>query len=212
MNYTFLDCWDGEPDNRPTMNQVVERLKVMITKTSVTTENYQVKSNLQSSDKQEFNPINVNTSIDNSYHGELSQIIQNFDNMDTKEIISTISTSGQIINKNISSEKNLRIIIKEIVSFIFKILNEGKSRKQYTLDYLSNHNINSLEIYDWLVNNQNDLDSIFLLGYFNYCGIETAVNFKVAFDLFLIASEKNHTLAEFYVGRLLSLWTWNRKK
>src|SRR5581483_12140313 len=112
-------------------------------------------------------------------------------------------TNEQTFNENISFEKNLSIIIKEIVSFIFKILNEGidfKLRKQHTLDYLSNHNINSLEIYNWLVNNQNDSDSIFLLGYFNSYGIETTENDDKAFDLFLNASEKNHILAEFYVG------------
>src|ERR1700733_7188935 len=108
----------------------------MITKTSVATENYQVKSNLQSSDKQEFNPINVNASVDNSSHGELSQIIQNFDKMDTKEIISTTQISGQIINKNISSEKNLKII-NEIVALIFKIENEGKSSHDYVFDYFN---------------------------------------------------------------------------
>ena len=80
-------------------------------------------------------------------------MIQNFHNMNTNDLNFARLTNEQTFNENISSEKNLSIIIKEIVSFIFKTCNEGKdlkSRKQYTLDYLSNHNINSLEIYNWL--------------------------------------------------------------
>ena len=181
------------------MNQVVERLKVMIAKTSITTENHSIKSQL--SDKQEFNPTNVDTSItNNSYHGELSQIIQNFDKMDTKEIISTTTQiSEQIINKNISSEKNLKII-NEIVAFIFKIENKGKSAYNYIFDYFNENNINSKEIYNWLLNNQNDLDSIFLLGYFNSWEIETSKDKKKAFDLFINASKQGHILAQCFVG------------
>ena len=40
-------------------------------------------------------------------------------------------------------------------------------KKQAVLDYLNNHNINLQEIYNWLLNNQINLNSIFLFGYFN---------------------------------------------
>ncbi|RGB39230.1 kinase-like domain-containing protein, partial [Rhizophagus diaphanus] len=41
----YIECWDIEPDNRPTINQVLKRLKPIITKT---TENHQTELNLQS--------------------------------------------------------------------------------------------------------------------------------------------------------------------
>ncbi|GBC32855.2 kinase-like domain-containing protein [Rhizophagus irregularis DAOM 181602=DAOM 197198] len=137
----YTDCWDGEPDNRPTIDQVAERLKAMVTKTSVITENHQIKSDLQLSDERDINPTNVNTS---------------------------------------SSVR--------------------KNPYEYIFDHFDSRNITSQEIYNWLIDNQNNLDSNFLLGYFNYYGIEISDNIIQAFNLFIKASEQDHTLAQVYVG------------
>src|SRR5581483_10487333 len=200
ITYFLLECWDGEPDNRPSMHEVSKRLETIILQSGDAATYQKSNDEIINSEPNE-NP--VLNSAETSPQGELSQMIRNLHNMNTNDLNFASLTNEQTFNENNSSEKNLNIIIKEIVSFIFKILNEGKDsklRKQHTLDYLSNHNINSLEIYNWLVNNQNDSDSIFLLGYFNYYGIETDVNYKEAFYLLFNASEKNHTLAEYYVG------------
>ncbi|CAB4415529.1 unnamed protein product [Rhizophagus irregularis] len=160
----YTACWDAEPDNRPTINQVLESLKAIITKT---TENHQTELNLQSTstDGQNFNPINIDTSnINNSLHGEMSQIIENFDKMDTKEM-------GKVL-----------------------------ALEKYILDYFNNNNINSKEIYDWLLINQNNSDSIFLFGWFNYFGIETSEDNEKAFNLFIKVPEQNHTLTQYYIG------------
>src|SRR5687767_5893471 len=100
-------------------------------------------------------------------------MINLFHNMNTNEIeSSTTSTNEKMINK-IISPKNLSKVVNEIVTFITKIVNhDGTKAKQCTLEYFSNNNIDSKEIYNWLLNNQNDSDSIFLHGYFNYYGIE----------------------------------------
>ncbi|CAB4415462.1 unnamed protein product [Rhizophagus irregularis] len=181
----YTECWNGEPDNRPTINQVLERLKEIITKTNITTEN-----NISAS---------LNDTDNNSLHGEMSRIIQNFNKMNTKEIVPT-----NLAIENNSPEKNLKKV-NDIVNYIFKIVNEGKEftltkNIKNILDYFNNNNINSQEIYDWLLINQNNSDSIFLLGYFNYLGIETSEDNKKAFDLFINASEQGHILAQLYVG------------
>ncbi|EXX77178.1 uncharacterized protein OCT59_007092 [Rhizophagus irregularis] len=175
----YTECWNGEPDNRPTTNQVVETLKEIITKTNITTEN------------------NISTSLntDNSLYWEMSQIIQNFNKMNIKEIV-----PANIIIEDCPFE-----IVNNIVNYIFKMVNEGKVSTlikdiKDILDYFNNNNINSQEIYDWLLINQNNSDSIFLFGYFNYLGIETSEDNKKAFDLFINASEQGHTLALLYVG------------
>ncbi|POG71367.1 hypothetical protein GLOIN_2v1774941 [Rhizophagus irregularis DAOM 181602=DAOM 197198] len=114
----YKGCWDGEPDNRPTMNIV------------------------------------------------------------------TITTNEQIINESILS--------KSI------IINEGKDAHKYIFDYFNSHNIKSHEIYNWLLNNQNDLDSIFLLGYFNYIGIEFTDN-------------KNYSSGMNYLGYFCEDGIWIKK-
>ncbi|GBC47667.2 kinase-like domain-containing protein [Rhizophagus irregularis DAOM 181602=DAOM 197198] len=75
----YTKCWEGEPDNRPTTYQVVDLLKAMITKTDIITENPPLLN------EQEFSEIHLNTNNLES-QGELSQLIQNFDKMNTKEI------------------------------------------------------------------------------------------------------------------------------
>src|ERR1044072_7690993 len=93
----------------------------------------------------------------NSSVDELSQIIQNFDNMSTKEII-------EPLNKEIPSEIDSRIIVDEIVTFIYKGLNKGKfllSDKKPVLNFVNNQNITFHELYNCLSRNQSDSNSIF---------------------------------------------------
>ncbi|CAB4488360.1 unnamed protein product [Rhizophagus irregularis] len=92
----YTKCWDGEPDNRPTIYQVVDWLKALITKTDIITENPQL------SNEQEINeapPLSTNNS---ESQGELSQLIQNFDKMDTKEFDPIVMSSKQ---ENIPTQK-----------------------------------------------------------------------------------------------------------
>src|SRR5579862_4517359 len=93
-------------------------------------------------------------------------------------------------------------MVNKMVNHILKIENEGEDSKlsKYILDYLKNNNINPQELYNYLSNNQNNSDSIFLLGYFNYLGIKTSKDRKKSFNLFRDASKQNHVLAQYYVG------------
>src|SRR5438045_5011997 len=68
-------------------------------------------------------------SIEALSHGELSQMINNFHNINTNEIeSSTTSTNEKMINKSISS-KNLSQVVNEIVAFITKVINKGVEQK-----------------------------------------------------------------------------------
>src|SRR3989442_16732 len=46
---------------------------------------------------------------------------------------------------------------------------------------------------------------VFLLGYFNYYGIETDKNHEAAFQLFTNAAKKNVVVAQYYVGEVINM-------
>ena len=79
----FLDCWSYEPDNRPTINQVVSKLNSIVLKNHIIIndfQSYDSHTNIQLSSKQQLTFEDPNN---NSL--ELSQIIQKFNNMDKIE-------------------------------------------------------------------------------------------------------------------------------
>ncbi|RIA92709.1 hypothetical protein C1645_820298 [Glomus cerebriforme] len=118
--------------------------------------------------------------------------------------IKEIEPTAQNINESIF-EEDLSILIDELIKLKFEEINEGKKYsviKQHLFDYINNHKLNSLELYNWLLNNQNDSNSICLLGYFNYHGIETNINNQRAFELFQKAVELGNNLAQYYVANM----------
>jgi hypothetical protein len=127
-------------------------------------------------------------SINYSSNGA-SQIIQ---------ILEMRNTESTKISEELLLKKK---IIDEIVEHIFKKLKEENQeiREDQILNNL-NEKITLLEIYNWLINNQNEPNFIFLLGYFNYYGIGTDENKTEAFNLFKKTSERDHMLAYYYVG------------
>ncbi|EXX61790.1 uncharacterized protein OCT59_023906 [Rhizophagus irregularis] len=135
----YTECWNGEPNKRPSIKEVVSRLKGFI----------------------------------------------------------SCSNGVNIYQQN---EKNLNMIIDEIINRIFNGLNKGNVTKEYVLMIINIYNTNLYEIYNWLLNNQINPNSIFFLGYFNYYGIEITEDEEKAFSLFIDASEKGHILAQYFVG------------
>ncbi|EXX64622.1 uncharacterized protein OCT59_014767 [Rhizophagus irregularis] len=164
-NYSILytECWNNEPDNRPTVNQVVAKLKVII-------------------------DLN-NSSYKESYH----QIMQNFE-INKEEIGPTIQNIHEVI-----FEEELGIMVDELINIYFNELNKGKEeneRKKCILNYINNCKINLQEIYTWILNNQNDSNSIYLLGYFNYHGIGINVNKSNAYQLYEKAVKLENIVAQ----------------
>ncbi|GBC10364.1 hypothetical protein RclHR1_09570003 [Rhizophagus clarus] len=119
----------------------------------------------------------------------------------TKEIDSIATSSKQ---ENLPAEEAFNIIVDEIDNFIYKLLNKGidrKSEKQKVIEYFNDYNINSQEIYNWLLNNRISRNSIFLFGYFNYHGIVANENYDEALSLFICALAQEHNkLAQYFIG------------
>ncbi|UZO03491.1 uncharacterized protein OCT59_023898 [Rhizophagus irregularis] len=190
----YTECWNCEPNERPSIHEVVNRLRISLNSSSTTIYQQSMFNHIIPTSNESLIP----NSIENSLHGELSQMIQKFNNTNANELF-MMSTNNQI-NINISFEKNLSIAVDEIVDLIFREENRKDESKQHVLDYLNNHNINSEEIYNWLSYNQTNSNSNFLLGYFNYFGIGTPENNVRALNLFINASVQGHILAQYYVG------------
>lgn len=129
-------------------------------------------------------------------------VYQNFEKKNIKEIGTSTTSNELIMNKNNLSE-DFFIISDKIIDIINKSIKEGNNDiiiKENVMDYIKNCKINLQEIYTWFLNNQNKENLIFLIGYFNYCGICIEKNYKEAFSLFSKAAEKNCNLAKYYIG------------
>ncbi|GBC22591.2 kinase-like domain-containing protein [Rhizophagus irregularis DAOM 181602=DAOM 197198] len=130
----YTKCWDNEPDNRPTIYQVVNWLKEIISNTVVT-------QNTQFSSKQELNE-NLES------QREISQFIQNFNKINIQEIDPTILSNER---EKVLFEKGFDII-DEVNDYIIKLVNRGiewQMLKRQIIDYFVNYNIDLQEMYNW---------------------------------------------------------------
>jgi TPR repeat protein len=150
--------------------------------------------------EKKLNSNNDNMSDINLLYEELSQIIENFDKTDIKEIEPTI----QYIHKNIL-EEDLNIVINELVNTYLKEVNIGKEEifiKNHIIKCINNLEISLQEIYNWLLNNQNNSNSIYLLGYFNYHGIGINSNMQKALELYQKAAKLENNAAQFDLANM----------
>ncbi|UZO03177.1 uncharacterized protein OCT59_023587 [Rhizophagus irregularis] len=82
---------------------------------------------------------------------------------------------------------------------------EGKEEiviNQHVFDYINNHKLDLHEFHNWLLNNQNDSKSIYLLGYFNYYGIGIDINIEKALELYQKAAKLDNNLALFELANV----------
>src|ERR1051326_5675570 len=125
-----------------------------------------------------------------------------FDNSNIQAPKNPNETTDQDTNENLL---DLSIVIDELHNLISKETSEGKEErviKQHVLNYINSHKIILQEIYNWLLNNQNHLNSIYLLGYFNYHGIGTNINMQNAFELYQKVAELGNNVAQFNLANM----------
>ena len=139
--YFLLECWDDEPDNRPNIHEVVERLNPIISQSNIPNYQQQNENFDKITDQIASKNISLNSN-ENSSHGKLSEVIQNFDKMNTEEIIESMTSISKqiIISQNILPEKDFNIIVDKTNDFMFGLINKGPLQKQQVIDYFSNYN------------------------------------------------------------------------
>ncbi|GBC06382.1 hypothetical protein RclHR1_00680026 [Rhizophagus clarus] len=140
--------------------------------------------------------INSNDIITSNTNNLLHENIK----IDIKEIEPTTKN----INENIFEEE-LSIVIDEIVDIILQGLNEGKDEKpikQEVLKFINDHKIDLTELYNWLLNNQNNSNSIYMFGYLNYYGIGTDINKQKTIKLYQKAAKLENITAQLNLANM----------
>src|SRR3954468_24096463 len=105
-------------------------------------------------------------------------------------------TEKLVINQPISL---INVIVNEILDIIDKPQSEVAEIKSIH-NCLNNHNVTSQEIYNLLLNNRIDSNSIIILADFHFLGIGTSVNKQKAFELFQEAANLGNAFGIFMVG------------
>ncbi|GES91053.1 kinase-like domain-containing protein [Rhizophagus clarus] len=144
--------------------------------------------------------ISISICTNRLLHEESSCFIENFKKIDMREIEPTTRN----INENVC-EEDFGIVIDELINVYSKMANNGKEepvRKKCILDYMNNHKINSQEIYNWLLNNQNDSNCVYFLGYFNYSGIGISIDKQKALELYQKATGLKNNVARYNLAKM----------
>ena len=81
------------------------------------------------------------------------------------------------------SENSFSTIIDRVINLPSRLSDSKENAKQEILNYLNSNNVSLKEIYNWLLNNQKDSNSIVMLGDLNYLGIETSISKQNALEL-----------------------------
>ncbi|GBB88835.1 hypothetical protein RclHR1_15440006 [Rhizophagus clarus] len=141
------------------------------------------------------NNLNISDTNNSLVH---NHFIQYFNKMDMSEIEPTTQNIKESIY-----EEDLNIVIDELIDLYSKL--EGKEesiKRKRIFVYINDHKISLQEIYNWLLNNPNDSNSVYLLGYFNYYGIETDINKYKAFLFYQKAAEMENNVALYKLSKM----------
>ncbi|CAB4438159.1 unnamed protein product [Rhizophagus irregularis] len=201
VKFILVKCWDGEPDNRPNIYQVVDCLKEMITKTDA------IANILQSLDKQEFSEASLSINGLGSQR-ELSKLIQNFNKMNTKEIDPMIVLNHILALYFVAdcylhghgTTKNKKLAFK----YYEKVANKNFARGQLEIGYCYENGIGinidlkkAIYWYEKAANNGNMMAIHNLsIHYLNGNGVEKDHN--KAFELSTQSAEGGHPAFELY--------------
>jgi TPR repeat protein len=86
------------------------------------------------------------------------------------------------------NEDDFRLIVDDLIILLYNNFIEQESGKEEILKYLNNHDITPRQIYNWLLHNQTNSNSIVLLGDFISLKIEVNIDKQKAFELYQKAS------------------------
>ncbi|CAB4373840.1 unnamed protein product [Rhizophagus irregularis] len=183
----YTKCWQNNPDDRSSMQQVFSGLKLIKLNTSEM-EICETTTRIIKSDVMHIDECSIN--VDYSSHIKLEEN-EKYDKMQVDE---KLTTSYNLNNIEIIDEI-LLLYENSIQNGIYKD-NIIQLIKQYII--LKNENEN--RIYKYLLDNKSRQQNTFLLAIFYYHGIGTGKDNVAAFELYKEAAEKGVINAIYNLG------------
>ncbi|POG74026.1 uncharacterized protein OCT59_023444 [Rhizophagus irregularis] len=193
----YTECWDSDPDNRPTMSQVIFKLKNIISNPlhEETPQIIQIIQNFNKIDILEIEP-SIQDINENIFEEDLSNLVDElvqliFDGVNEgKELIVRKKQLFDYIN---NSKTNSR----EIYNWLLN--NQNNSNSIYLLGYFSYHGIETIvnkrraiKLYQKAVELENSVAQ-FDLAYIYIYGKDAEKNYNIAFELAKKLTKKDYS-------------------
>ncbi|CAB4414051.1 unnamed protein product [Rhizophagus irregularis] len=160
----YTGCWDIEPDNRQTMRQITSSIKKIEYET--------IEANDVNCDEMVIDD-HENVVVDNDHVEEsIEKDVVNEDHNYDEEMAVEEEHEIEVNDDN----------IKELIELLSSMKIEEEKHK--ILEYLNERNITSRLIFNFISANQNNSNSLVILGRFNHLGIETEINEQKAYELY----------------------------
>ncbi|GES75152.1 kinase-like domain-containing protein [Rhizophagus clarus] len=208
----YKECWDDDPNKRPTAYQVIKSLKKIISDE----DNNKIENNeklIQDTPSQSI-MTDVACMLSNNSEFYLSKLIQNhFNNEYDMDIL---NQAKKLFLEIFDTKDSVDIVIDKLIKLLIRTQDEGNNinETKHFIDHcisLSNQTLN--DIFEWLKENQTKSPYIFFLAandnypiaqvylsiLYEY-GIGTEVDYSLAFYWIQNAVDNESTCGQLYLG------------
>jgi uncharacterized protein len=196
--FFFLACWDSEPDNRPTIDQVISELKTMVKKIPVFKRNYElmVDEIVEFLDKGKEKEAQHILDYLNNHNVVLQEFYHWLSNDQNKSNVIFLLGHFNYLGIGTSVDKKKAF---ELYQQAAKNLRNCAARYYLALMYkdgvhVDSDNDKSFELAKELTEEKYS-PGIYMLGYCYHHGIGTEVDKKKAFELYQQAANLKHCAA-----------------
>ncbi|CAI2174991.1 20094_t:CDS:2 [Funneliformis geosporum] len=199
-------CWSDDSNERPTLQQVVDSLRAIISEDYDTFQSIiHTKNKIKSQSDMHSNSASFIMYSNNS-ELFLSKLIQeiNLESIVNERHSHILHQAEKLFLKIFDVEDSIDILIDKLIVLLIKTHDEGNDfneTKHFINQCIFLSNQNSNNIFEWLKENQVESKHVYLLGFFYFNNINFEKNNNKAFKLFLSASTNNYSIAQVYLAK-----------
>ncbi|GES84522.1 kinase-like domain-containing protein [Rhizophagus clarus] len=206
----YTECCEYEPNERPNMQDVVTKLKAMIS----SAEQHDIVIN-----EKENNSLETNKTISESNKGTIelnNELVLSINELNINDIgiNNNLITQNQMLmdpHNNLSTDSFDSTFYKIIVDKLIMVIIE-KHDRGYTFNQMQQFidqkitrltplNQTTNNLINWLISNQSVLRYIWFLGLLYYYNIGVSKDENKTFELFLKAADNNYSIAQVYLAK-----------